>query len=73
LSSAQLKNPPCRRFFIVWDDGERIERETREKAINSPAAIKGAIAVKQKVPIHIQVMLEANSWAMISDERPILS
>jgi hypothetical protein len=30
--------------------------------------------VKQKVPIQIQVMmLEANSWAMISDERPILS
>ena len=35
--------------------------------------MKGAIAVKQTVPIHIQVMLEANSWAMISDERTILS
>ena len=48
----------------------RAIRHKRSRSSRDLPAIKGAVAVRQSVPIQIQVKLEANSWAMISGEQP---
>ena len=45
-------------------------KRSRSRSSRDLPAIKGAVAVRQSVPIQIQVKLEANSWAMISGEQP---